>query len=279
MPLLRYSLYSQNVNLYLAPTADARDTWLPLMRTVACEGRAFVLSANQCMRQKHLPPWITQTQAQLDNFQQGSPPARQQRPTGRRSSIITKLEDNHELVLPSPEKSRSENESLQTLEQPDALNQGSQPTGPQRPTGRRLSIITNTEADHELVLPTPGKSSRKNSTITKDDRPRLVESSPSASTTKPNRSKGNDKGKITEINGHIDTLDDFVTPGGSCIIGPMGQVLAGPLWEVKDGGLLIEEVDFEDCERGRLDLDVAGSYSRNDAFRLEVTGLDLNPPP
>ena len=59
----------------------------------------------------------------------------------------------------------------------------------------------------------------------------------------------------------------------------MGEVLAGPLWEVEDAGLLVVGADFEDCERGRLDMDVAGHYSRNDAFKLAVEGLDLNPPP
>jgi len=140
MPLLRHSLYSQNVNLYLAPTADARDTWLPLMRTIGCEGRAFVLSANQCVTRKNLPPWI-----------------------------------------------------------------------------KAASKVT-------------------------DD-------------------------------------DEYVCRGGSSIVSPMGDVLAGPMWEVEDGGVLSVEVDFEDCERGRLDLDVAGSYSRSDAFKLTVAGLDLNPPP
>ncbi|BCS19700.1 nitrilase [Aspergillus puulaauensis] len=149
MPMLRQSLYSQNVNLYLAPTVDCRETWLPLMRTVAAEGRAVVLSACQSGRYKELPGWVTQ--------------------------------------VPEGEK---------------------------------------------------------------------IDSDPEA----------------------------WASGGGSCIIGPLGDVLAGPIWNVNDNSdpdssLQIVEVDFEDCLRGRLDLDLAGSYSRNDSFELKVKGLDLNPPP
>lgn len=136
MPLLRQSLYQQNVNLYLAPTADGRDTWLPLMQTIAFEGRTFVLTANQCVREDQLPEWI-------------------------------------------------------------------------------------------------------------------------------DRKDGN---------------NGFVSRGGSCIVSASGKVLAGPVWEM-DGEVLMAEVDFKDCEKGRLDLDVAGSYSRNDSFKLTVEGLDMTPPP
>jgi nitrilase len=107
------------------------------------------------------------------------------------------------------------------------------------------------------------------------------------------------------------SVRDYVCRGGSCIVSPLGEVLAGPLWEVctddvpdssdaavmdsalgmsmsatessptvaVGDGLAIACINLDDCERGRLDLDVAGSYSRSDAFKFEVEGLDLAPPP
>jgi len=47
MPLARVALYGKGVEIYLAPTADARDTWQATMQHIACEGRCFVLGANQ----------------------------------------------------------------------------------------------------------------------------------------------------------------------------------------------------------------------------------------
>ncbi|MCJ2184612.1 carbon-nitrogen hydrolase family protein [Novosphingobium sp. 1949] len=56
--------------------------------------------------------------------------------------------------------------------------------------------------------------------------------------------------------------------GGSMIVGPLGDVLAGPL--EGETGLLVAEIDTDDLVGARYDLDVAGHYSRPDVFRLEV---------
>lgn len=45
MPLLRYSMYAQDIDVYCAPTLDDRDSWIPSMKHIAMEGRVHVLSA------------------------------------------------------------------------------------------------------------------------------------------------------------------------------------------------------------------------------------------
>jgi nitrilase len=55
MPLARMAMYAKGVDLYLAPTADARDTWQATLRHIACEGRCFVLGCNQFVTKAMYP--------------------------------------------------------------------------------------------------------------------------------------------------------------------------------------------------------------------------------
>ena len=55
MPLLRTAMYAKGVEIYCAPTADGRDTWVATMQHVALEGRCFVLSSNQFARRRDYP--------------------------------------------------------------------------------------------------------------------------------------------------------------------------------------------------------------------------------
>ncbi len=128
MPLFRTYMYSQGIQLYCAPTADDRDTWVSSMQHVALEGRCFVLSCCQYLLRKDCPKDYAAVQGD----------------------------------------------------------------------------------DPETVL----------------------------------------------------------MRGGSCIVGPLGQVLAGPNF---DGPcILTADLDMDDIARGKYDLDAVGHYARPDVFRLDV---------
>lgn len=58
MPLARTALYTQGVQIYIAPTADARDTWQATMRHIALEGRCFVIGCNQYVTKSMYPDEI-----------------------------------------------------------------------------------------------------------------------------------------------------------------------------------------------------------------------------
>lgn len=55
MPLARTAMYGKGVELYLAPTADSRDSWQATLRHIACEGRCFVLGCNQFVTKEMYP--------------------------------------------------------------------------------------------------------------------------------------------------------------------------------------------------------------------------------
>ena len=131
MPLARTALYEQGVEIYLAPTADARESWQATIRHIALEGRCYVLACNQFVTKADYP-------ADLDDVSQ------------------------RELAAA-----------------PDPLSRG-----------------------------------------------------------------------------------------GSAIVGPLGEYLAGPLWD--EAGILYANVDLDAVTEARFDFDAIGHYSRPDILRLAV---------
>jgi nitrilase len=129
MPLARTAMYNKGVELYLAPTADARDTWQATLRHIACEGRCFVLGCNQFITKEMYP------------------------------SDLDGLED-------------------------------------------------------------------------------------------------------------LEEFPDILCRGGSTIIAPLGEVLAGPLYDKED--MLVADLDLGLIARSRFDFDVVGHYARPDIFQLTV---------
>src|SRR5437667_4683653 len=62
--------------------------------------------------------------------------------------------------------------------------------------------------------------------------------------------------------------DDVVCLGGSCIVGPLGDVLAGP--DFSGETILFADLDLADVARAKYDFDVTGHYARPDLFHLEI---------
>jgi nitrilase len=63
--------------------------------------------------------------------------------------------------------------------------------------------------------------------------------------------------------------------GGSCIVGPLGQVLAGPVFG--SACVLTADLDLDEIPRGKYDFDVAGHYARPDVFHLHVNEAPARP--
>lgn len=55
MPMARMTMYGKGVDIYLAPTADARDRWQATLQHIALEGRCFVLGCNQYVTKEMYP--------------------------------------------------------------------------------------------------------------------------------------------------------------------------------------------------------------------------------
>ncbi len=136
MPLARMAMYSKGVELYLAPTADARDSWQSTLRHIACEGRCFVLGCNQFVTKEMYP------------------------------------------------------DDLEGLDE-------------------------------------------------------------------------------------LDEHPDVICRGGSAIISPFGEILAGPLYDRE--GVLFADIDLAEVARGKFDFDVVGHYARPDVFQLVVNESPLLP--
>jgi len=63
-------------------------------------------------------------------------------------------------------------------------------------------------------------------------------------------------------------LPNVLCRGGSAIVSPSGEYLAGPLFDQE--GILVAELDLAEVTRGKFDLDVAGHYARPDIFQLII---------
>ncbi|UKZ89680.1 uncharacterized protein TrAFT101_004724 [Trichoderma asperellum] len=237
MPLLRQSLYNQNINLYLAPTADGREGWLSAMRTIGIEGRCFVVSSNMCVP--------------------GEAGGNTSLPSEAGLASMAALGDRD--VVPIDGGVRR---GFGTAAGAEGARSSSPPSPSKGRHARRKSVFD--EDGNEIVLSCPAENGdtaqeeqQQQQQQQQQHLPRVQENTEQTQQHK---------------------LAAYLSRGGSAVISPFGDVVAGPQWEDSDN-LLYADIDLRDCIRGRLDMDTSASYARNDAFKLTVEGLDFDPLP
>ena len=71
-----------------------------------------------------------------------------------------------------------------------------------------------------------------------------------------------------------DKPETVLIRGGSCIVNPFGELVAGPVYD--ESAVLVADVDLADTVRGQYDLDVSGHYARGDVFALQVNESPLD---
>jgi nitrilase len=75
--------------------------------------------------------------------------------------------------------------------------------------------------------------------------------------------------------GRFPTDQEWLIRGGSCVVGPLGQLLAGPVYG--EECVLAADLDRADLARAKFDFDVVGHYARPDVFRLTVNEAAARP--
>jgi len=62
--------------------------------------------------------------------------------------------------------------------------------------------------------------------------------------------------------------DDLLLRGGSCVVGPEGHYVAGPVFDEET--ILMAELDPAAVDKARMTLDVSGHYHRSDIFEVKL---------
>ena len=56
--------------------------------------------------------------------------------------------------------------------------------------------------------------------------------------------------------------------GGSCIISPLGKIIAGPIRNKTE--IIFADIDLNEIIKGKYDFDAVGHYARPDIFELNI---------